>query len=683
MPGYATKSLALRGPHRYSLGMHKCMQYLTLLLLTAPLCAWAEDEPKYVFERDIAPLIDFYCVDCHSEKRLRGDLNLERFETQDQAIDSIAVWQRAAKRIVNNEMPPRSREQFTDEERQKVLDWIGSLNVDGADCAQLASEESQQWFPGVVMSRRLNRYEYENTVQDLLGIDIALAHLFPEDGAGGEGFDTHGSALYLSAIQIERYIDAAEKAVEAALPRDEGAAFTENWSPEEARQYAERRRQLIAATPNAEEQPRDAAFAALTSFMNRAWRRPIEPHEAERMLDLFDEAYARHGEYVEALKLPMKAVLISPHFLFLAEPEPAESGNYPLGGYPLASRLSYFIWGSMPDAELFALAGRGVLQDDEVLREQVLRMMRDPKADNLGDLFAAQWLGIRELGSLKKPDENRFPEFDYSLAEAMRRETSLFFAHLVREDRSLLELIDSDYTFANARLAEIYGLDGVSGDAMQLVQFADGDDSRGGVLGMAAVLTTTSHPLRTSPVLRGKWVLEQLLGDRMPPPPPDAGTLPEDDEHPEGLTLRQQLEAHRKNPDCASCHNRMDPLGFGLENFDPIGRWRDEQGGQPVDASGELPSGESFNGPRELRALLMAKKDAFAANLSRKMLGYALGRSLTRYDSCVIEDCMEALKASDYRPSALFTEIALSYPFRHRYSGGSAADADADVKEAK
>jgi hypothetical protein len=248
----------------------------------------------------------------------------------------------------------------------------------------------------------------------------------------------------------------------------------------------------------------------------------------------------------------------------------------------------------------------------------------------------------------------------------MRAEAAQFFTGIFAENRSLLELINADYTYANEALARIYGIEGVSGDTLQRVQLAD--SRRGGVLGMSSVLAATSQPLRTSPVLRGKWVLEQLLGDHVPPPPPNAGTLPADDVHADGLSLRQRLEAHRVNPDCAGCHARMDPLGFGLENFDPIGRWRDEAAGQPVDAKGELPSGEVFNGPAELKQLLLTRKDDFARNLSRKMLGYALGRSLTQYDDCVVNDSLEALQNSGYQAQQLVSQIVLSHPFRHRYS---------------
>ena len=609
--------------------------------------AWGED--ALTFETDIAPIVALYCVDCHNANTARGDLDIERFESTGMVIESIALWQRIGMRVKNGEMPPKRSDQPSAEEKDTILKWLGSLEIDGEDCDRLANEESMGWFPGYVMSRRLNRAEYENTLNDLLHTQLSVADQFPADGAGGEGFDNNGSALFLSAIQIEKYLQSADVAVETALPQ-------RNASPA-----------LITASPGVGQAPRDAARLSLDEFLQRAWRRPVESEEVERLVDVFVQAYRRGDSYQDALKLAYKAALVSPHFLFLAEPEPSQAGTYALGDFPLASRLSYFLWATMPDEELLTLAREGKLQDDDVLRSQVQRMLADPKAVALGELFAMQWLGVTQLGETTKPDRERFPEFDDALADTMRAEAAQFFNYIIREDRNLIELIDANYTFANDRLAAIYGLSGVDGSEMRLVELAGGN--RGGVLGMAAVLTATSHPLRTSPVVRGKWVLEQLLGDNVPPPPPNAGTLPEDDEQPDGLTLRERMEVHRKNPDCASCHARMDPIGFGLENFDPIGRWRDEQAGLPIDATGELPSGETFAGPRELKDILLKRKEDFARNLARKMLGYALGRSLTRYDQCVVDDCVEALQQTDYRPSALFTEIVLSYPFRHRYSG--------------
>jgi len=610
------------------------------------------------FEEDIRPVLQNFCFECHGTERIRGDLNLERFEHMNMVLDSLGTWEGVARRVLAGEMPPRRHElQPTDDERQMLADWIATLQVTETDCNELVSEETMNWYPGFVMSRRLNRAEYENTIRDLFGMEIPLRHLFPTDGAGGEGFDNTGNALYLSAIQMEKYLQAAEIAVEAALPvLDIRGAFTSTPHP------------LIPVVPSKDLMPREAAARVLEDFLPRAWRRPVEALEVERVLAFFDRAYERGDSYKAALKLAFKAALVSPHFIFLVEPEPPEQGVYELGDFPLASRLSYFLWASMPDAALLEVAGEGRLAESGELRRQVRRMLRDPRAGALGEQFAMQWLGLSQFGELTRPDAERFPEFDDALAADMRNEVVLVFNHIIQEDRSLLELLDNDYTFANARLANLYDMDGVEGEEMQRVELAM--DARGGLLGMAGVLTATSHPLRTSPVLRGQWVLEQILGERVPPPPPDAGALPEDDVHPEGLSLREQLEAHRRNPDCASCHESMDPIGFGLENFDPIGRWRDEQAGQPIDSEGILPSGEVFNGPAELKRILLARKDDFARNFTRKLIGYALARPLTRYDDCVINDSLAALQTNDYRPSHLIEAAVLSYPFRHRYSGG-------------
>jgi hypothetical protein len=636
--------------------------------------AWAAAEDAPTFEDEIYTLVDRYCIDCHNSDRAKGDLNLERFESTTSVLDSLAVWKRAGMRIANGQMPPKKADKPTDAEKETFKLWLESLSLKGEECGRIATEESLSWFRGYVMSRRLNRDEYENTVSDLLGMDLELAHMFPADGSGGSGFNNAGGALFLSAIQVEKYLESADYAIETVLPprrarRGGPRGAQARTSTEEKQRQAAARRRLQVVKPGWKQDPRDAAAAAMTQFMERAWRRPVNAEEVERVAALFEEAYERGDGYEASLKLAYKAVLVSPNFLFLAEPEPAQFGTYPLGDFPLASRLSYFLWGSMPDDELFALAREGRLQEDAVLRAQVARMLKDPKAKALGELFAVQWLGLTDLGDTKKPDAERFPDFDDALAKWMRQEAITYFNHIIHDDRSLVELIDADYTFANEALCTLYGVEGVEGDELRRVELDE--PGRGGVLGMAAVLTATSQPLRTSPVLRGKWVLENLLGDHVPPPPPDAGTLPEDDVQDDGLTFRQRMEAHRKKPECASCHDRMDPIGFGLENFDPIGRWRDTQADAPVNSEGVLPSGEAFNGPEELKAILLKRKHAVAKQLTRKMIGYAMGRSLNRYDKCVIDDSMAALEANDYRPSVLLTEIVLSYPFRHRYSAGA------------
>ena len=629
-----------------------------------------------VFETEILPLIEVYCMDCHNVEEMEGELDLERFGTMDNVLDSIALWQRIGMRIDKKEMPPKKRDKPTDEERALVAEWVASLKLDDGDCDRIASEESVSWYPGYVMSRRLTRAEYENTLRDLLGVEIRVAQLFPADGAGGEGFDTTGSALFLTAIQLEKYLEAADLAIESALPpkklghpagsRRTGAGFR-RWANEDRRLSVVRDRLMGPAPPRRQDRD-EAARAIISGFVERSWRRPVDSDEVERFLAMFRAGIARGHNYESALKLVFKAALVSPHFLFLAEPEPDRIGDYALGAYPLASRLSYFLWASMPDDELIALADRGRLQDETVLRGQVWRMLHDPRARALGDLFAAQWLGIVELGSTIRPDPDLFPEFDDALSDSMHGETSRFFNRIVMENRSLIELIDADYTFVNEGLAKLYGLPNVRGGELRLIELAGGH--RGGVLGMAAVLTATSHAVRTSPVLRGKWVLERLLGDHVPAPPPDVPPLPDEGASTAGQSLRSRLEAHRKQAECASCHSRMDPLGFGLENFDAIGRWREMESGMPIDARGELPSGEQFDGPGELKQILLQRKEKFARNLARKMLGYALGRSLNRYDECVVDRCVEAMQATDYRAFELFSEIVLSYPFRHRYSSG-------------
>lgn len=645
----------------------------TTVVMLLPCAAFA-DEVR--FDEAVAPFLSTYCVRCHNPEKIKGDVDLKRFGTTADMLGDLDTWDRVARRLENKEMPPEDEDQPTDAARAQLLEYIAGVREAATDCNIIASEDSQKWFPGYVMSRRLNRTEYENTLHDLLGIDTPLAKYFPADGAGGEGFDNNGNALFLSAIQAERYLQAADVAIDAALPRL-AEQVPEKWTfgelakqvrLEEKSPWRTQRSRLISTWPAPDRDTRAAAEQSLRDFLYRAWRRPVTDEDVAHMMQLFDRGFDRGDGYEESLKLAYKGALVSPNFIFLAEPEPEDKGEYLLGDYPLAARLSYFLWSTTPDDELRALASHGLLQDDEILRRQIARMLVDPRASALGEVFAGQWLGITQIESASRPDENLFPLFDDALAVSMKGEAETFFYHLVAENRSLLELLDADYTYVDSRLAELYELEPVEGPAFQRVQLADA--RRGGVLGMAAVLTATSHSTRTSLVLRGKWVLEQLLGDKIPPPPPNAGALPEDAEHAEGRTVRERIVAHRANPECASCHARMDPIGFGLEPFDAIGRYRTEDAGKPIDAMGELPSGETFNGPAELKQILLAQKDPFVRNLARKVLGYALGRSLTRYDDCIVQATVEKLQANEYRAAGLFTDIAMSYAFRHRFSTG-------------
>jgi hypothetical protein len=377
-----------------------------------------------------------------------------------------------------------------------------------------------------------------------------------------------------------------------------------------------------------------------------------------------------------ALRQPLKAVLVSPYFLFLVEQTPEQGGFYRISPGELATRLAYFVWVAPPDDPLLALAESGRLHEPGVLADETRRLLKDPKSKGLAQNFSRQWLGLDALGTTVKPDPERFPEFDVELTLAMRDEADAFFEYVLHEDRSLLELIDANYTFVNAQLAHHYGLVGVSGPEIRRVDLPD--RNRGGVLTLGSVLTITSYPLRTSPVLRGRWVLEQILGGKVPPPPPNVPLLSRDDTKLGAASLREQLQAHRADATCAACHQRMDPLGFGLENFGPTGRWRtnypmlEEDGrlnpeGPAVDAAGELPSGDKFTGPAELKSLILARKDEFLRHFVRKMFGYALGRELNKADDCAVSDTLKALAENGYRSSILVEQIVASYPFQHRF----------------
>jgi hypothetical protein len=341
-----------------------------------------------------------------------------------------------------------------------------------------------------------------------------------------------------------------------------------------------------------------------------------------------------------------------------------------IGDYEFASRLSYFLWSSMPDEELFTLAANRTLRDPAVLESQVSRMLKSPKSQALVDQFASQWLQIHNLRNAAR-DPAGFPGFDPELRDAMARETLLCFGYVVAQNRSILELLDADYTFLNERLAKHYGISNVAGNQFRKVPLA-GNRNRGGLVTQASILTVTSNPTRTSPVKRGKWILEQILGTPPPPPPPDIPALPDDKKTPLTGTLRQRMEQHRANPSCASCHARLDPLGFGLENFDAIGAWRDRDGDAPIDATGVLPTGESFNGPAELKTVLKSKSDAFVRNLVEKMTTFATGRGIEPADVCAIDTIVADLAQNQHKFHRLILDIVRSDPFQKRRSLGAA-----------
>ncbi|MBX3398450.1 MAG: DUF1592 domain-containing protein [Gemmataceae bacterium] len=418
---------------------------------------------------------------------------------------------------------------------------------------------------------------------------------------------------------------------------------------------------LMAHKPG--QTPREAAREIVARFANRAFRRPVTDAEVEKCLALYDAAEKRGQRFELRVRTALYRVLVSPHFLFRVELDPSGSApgsTYPIGEYELASRLSYFLWNSMPDDELFALASRGKLRQN--LEAQVRRMVKDPKSTSFLHGFAEQWLTLRKL-DLASPDPVLFPTFTPTLRQAMLRESLLFFEAMVREDRSVPDLLDADFTFVNAELAKHYGIVGVTGREFVRVP---APPHRGGMLTHASLLALASNATRTSPVKRGKFVLDQLLNTPPPPPPPELDIPELEDQKQLKGTLRQQMEQHRANAVCASCHRRMDPIGFAFEQFDAIGAWREKDAGVAIDVSGELPDGRKFDGPDGLRKLLRADKAAFVRCLAEKMLTYALGRGLEDYDRRAVNGIMEAAGRADDRFSTLILAIVQSDPFQKR-----------------
>jgi hypothetical protein len=411
----------------------------------------------------------------------------------------------------------------------------------------------------------------------------------------------------------------------------------------------------------------EAARKILANFATRAYRRPVTKDETDRLMKLFEMSQKANEPFERGIQYGMQAVLVSPHFLFRVEVDPKDGKKErPVNNYELASRLSYFLWSSMPDARLMQLAGQGKLQKPETLRAEVKRMLKDPKAHALADNFAEQWLQLRKIHTFT-PNPNQFPMWNDDLRQAMVTETKKFFQAMIDEDRNIVDFLDGKFTYVNEPLAKLYGLKGVTGEEFRRVSLEG--THRGGVLTQASVLSITSNPTRTSPVKRGKWVLEQILGTPPPPPPPGVGDL-EDTEGKviDGKTLRKRLEQHRSKPDCASCHQRMDPIGFGMENFDPIGRWRTKEDSTAIDNSGTLPDGRSFKGPNQLKKILIQDQKQFVHTLADRLLTYGLGRGLQTSDKCSVDTIVEQVGKQDNRFSALIVAVVESDPFRKRRS---------------
>jgi mono/diheme cytochrome c family protein len=592
-------------------------------------------ETRKIFKDRVTPFIKTYCADCHGDKKMKGGITFSPALKNPGTSASGKKWKQALANVKAHDMPPEEADkQPTDEERQVFMDWVGTIKF-------LSPKD-----PGVFVIRRLTKVEYGNTLHDLFGVDPEVAGELPDE-VFGEGY-----LNTLSPLQSEQYLSIANEVLQRILA-------TKDAPP------TEMQRRLFGEPPPPGADLRAAARNVARTLARSAYRRPPTEAEVGVLLGVFDLATKNKLAYPAALRLMLKAVLVSPQFLFITPAAEAEAGQaiVPLDDYQLASRLSYLLWATMPDAELSALADGGQLHEPAVLKAQVKRLLADPRSRALFDGFGAQWLGLGELDT-KTFDSAKFPQMTNEMRAAMYDEARLFFESIVRGNRSVMSFVDSDYTFLNGPLARIYGLEKtVTGPAMRRVKLTDAN--RGGVLGMPGVLATTSFPNRTSPVKRGVWVLEQILGEEVPPAPPNVPALEKQDKNKVvNLTLRQRTELHRTNAVCANCHKILDPIGFGLENFDAIGRWRDrDDSGGAIDATGELPGGKHFTTPTELKIIIAARKDDLARNLTQKLLSYALCRHLEGYDEIVVDHLMETIAKDGYRMQTLISEIVTSYPF--------------------
>jgi cytochrome c553 len=701
--------------------MRRCAIFVSILaclvVADALRATTADDGPSSLaadaFSSTVRPILAAKCFGCHGGKAPKAGLDLSRFVDHDDVLGAFRVWEKMRLKVEAGEMPPDDAQPLGDADRRTLIDWHRRTFVDIAP------------RPGPSGPRRLTRTEYRNTLSDLLCMLLRRDRFesfynmeagsivdkqLPADPPGPSGFDNDASVLSLGHTELAKRLEIAEFLVDRldSLPEARRAIFDGGDAAQQG-------------TPSAR------ARAILARFATRAFRRPVSETELAPFMGLFDAAYARASSpspggarvnsqgrepletprpriptappssspppspggataqparsdqpddrFVQSIKQALTAILISPKFLYRLETSRGSHQPYRIDDYELATRLSYFLWSTMPDDDLCRLAANGILHTPEVLTRQVERMLADPRSIALSENFGGQWLGYAEL---ENPDRFRVARSEEAikLLRSMYREPLLFFDDLVRHDRSLLELVDSRYTFINPTLGYHYGFKGYKKPRLikdggydwsdPLVRVALDDPNRGGILSMAATLVLTSAPERTSPVRRGVWILDAILGQRPPEPPPNIPPL-EQSATEQPLSLKKQMERHRSVASCARCHDAIDPLGLALENFGPLGEWRERDPSGSIDATTTLESGEHIIGPAALKALLVTKyREPFVRNAAERMLAYALGRAIRYSDRPTIDRLVEALEANDYRFSVLVKRVVMSIPFGYR-----------------
>lgn len=565
-----------------------------------PLQPWPDD----FFDTRLRPFLDQHCDDCHSGPLSEAGIDFEAYTSPDTVTENRDTWQRVHRMVATGQMPPDGAAQPEDEQRKAVADWIAD------QLAQLDCDGPVD--PGRTTIRRLNRLHYANSVRDLFQVNFDATGILPPDDVG-YGFDSIADVLSLPPLLMDKYMAAAEEiAWRVSVPELSDDDF-------------------LADAQN-----------HLRTLMSRAYRRPVTDTEFGRLWRLVETARAEGASPEECYRLAVQAMLVSPHFLFRIERDPADAAPgevRPLDDFELAVRLSYFLWGTTPDEQLFEAARTGRLHAE--LAAHAERLLADPRSGVFVADFTEQWLQLRNLRTFT-PDAEQFPGFDDRLRDSMHEEAVRLVEAYLREDRPAVELLDADFTFVDRRLAKHYGLPGEFDDTFRRVSLAE--RHRGGVITLGGVLAVTSNPTRTSPVKRGKWIMENILGTSPPEPPPNVPMLPDDNGGPLTGTLRQRMEQHRADPNCAVCHKQMDPLGFALENFDPVGRWRTTDAGLPINATDQLPDGRRFSGPDEFRRMLKeTAQREFVTCLIEKLMVYALGRGMEESDRCTLVQMTDEL----------------------------------------
>ena len=581
----------------------------------------------------VAEFLDRQCAHCHDADAKKGGLDFDSLleaETPTEWLTIAPTLRRATWRAIDGVMPPLDEDERPMlAERRAFAAWF--------EASVRAAARAMPVDPGTPTLRRLNRVQYRNTVRAVFGVDVDVARFLPEDPVGS-GFDVVGDAQIVGPLIVEAYLEATDAILDAI--------FSE----------PAREQDLFGGTGD----PAHAVDAALGALLRRAFRRPPTTAQLGARAELYRSLAADTGSIAIARRRVLQSILLSPHFLYRLEDdgEDVQIGQVrALDDHELATRLAYFLWSGPGDQTLDGRADRGELRGN--LSSELRRMLRDPRARTLADEFAGQWLGFRAIRTIAR-DVRRF-RFGGELRAAMYEEAAATFERIVREDRSILELLDADWTIANETLAKHYEIDIGPGTGMRVVPLAD--RRRGGVLGWAATLTATSNGIRTNPVLRGRFVLEELCGDPPPPPPPNVGSLPEDDRQKDGLSLRARLERHRGDPRCASCHARMDPFGLALESFDAIGKFRDSDEDRPLDPCVDWAGVATFDGIVDVKDWLVARKDRFLRVFAARLFVFAIGREPGPTDEPTLLAMIDAAEREGYRFGAVVEALCTSDPF--------------------